>query len=306
MLLLLKGNFRDGFHMYEARRKLAEYRPLRFPNWNGVEKIDGQKLLIRAEQGLGDTIQFCRFINGLCDRKADITFAVPRALRPLLSQSLIGVALDEDSDGLPHHDVEVSLLSLPAILGIDQSHLPFRTNYLVADSGRHRKWLAALPSARLRVGIAWQGKLTSGVERGRSFSLDLFSSVASIPGVQLISLQKGPGAEQLSRYARPLNLYIPGDHFDEDGAFVDTAAIMMSLELVITSDTSIAHLAGALGVPVWVVLQRVPEWRWMLDRNDSPWYPTMRLFRQTRTGNWDDPFSEIVDSISVLLHAEAP
>jgi tetratricopeptide (TPR) repeat protein len=301
MLLLLKGDLKEGFRRYESRLKLTGYRPARFTPWDGADAIEGRTLLVRAEQGLGDTLQFCRFIDGLLDRKASISFAVPLALHALLGPSLTGVTLHEDSDALSTHDFEVSLMSLPAILGIEQSNLPFRTKYLVADPRRRAKWSEVLPSAALKVGIAWQGKLTSAVEPGRSFSLDCFAGVASIPGVQLISLQKGRATEQLSHLAAHLNLYVPDERFDEDGAFVDTAAIMMSLDLVITSDTSIAHLAGALGVPVWVVLQRTPEWRWMLGRDDSPWYPTMRLFRQTRNGSWGEPFAEIIDSIAPLL-----
>ena len=300
MLLLLKGNLRDGFPMYEARLQLPSYRQARFPRWNGADSVEGRKLLVRAEQGLGDTIQFCRFIDGLRDRNVFITFSVSRTLWPLLSPNLKDVVIDEDSDALPRHDYEVSLMSLPAILGIDQSHLPFRKNYLVTDPRRRERWLKVLPTARLKVGIAWQGKLNSVVDQGRSFSLDYFSRIASISGVQLISLQKGNGTEQVARCANRLNLYIPENGFDEDGAFVDTAAIMMCLDLVITSDTAIAHLAGALGVPVWVVLQQTPEWRWMLNRNDSPWYPTMRLFRQSRSGSWDEPFTEITEAISTL------
>jgi len=303
MLLLLNGDLKEGFRQYESRLKLPGYRPTRFPPWTGIETIEGKKLLVRAEQGLGDTLQFCRFMDGLIGRKTAVSFAVPRALHALLRPSLTGVTLHEDSDALPTHDFEASLMSLPAILGVDQRNLPFRTNYLIANPTRREKWSEVLPSAALKVGIAWQGKLTSAVDRGRSFSLECFAGVASIPGVQLISLQKGPGSEQVSHLVGHMKLYVPDERFDEDGAFVDTAAIMMSLDLVITSDTSIAHLAGALGVPVWVVLQRIPEWRWMLGRNDSPWYPTMRLFRQTRNGCWDEPFAGIVDSIGPLLRS---
>ena len=153
-----------------------------------------------------------------------------------------------------------------------------------------------------RIGICWQGNRQAKVDAGRSFPLRLFEPIAAIPDVRLISLQKNDGVEQLSDLPDSMTVETLGEDFDAgNAAFVDTAAVMMSLDLVVTSDTAIAHLAGALGRPVWLALQQIPEWRWQLDRSDSPWYPTMRLFRQKQRGDWIGVFEEISSELQLLL-----
>src|SRR5262249_37202862 len=179
---------------------------------------------------------------------------------------------------LPAFDVQAPLLSLPGLLGAGPDRVPARLPYLFADEGLLEHWKRQLSGSgssppRCRVGIAWQGSPTYGKDRERSIPLAHFGALARVPGVQLVSLQKGPGAEQLAGLAGRFAVTDLGGGLDEAaGAFMDTAAVMKGLDLVVTSDTAVPHLAGALGVPVWVALSLVPDWRWLLGRQDSPWY----------------------------------
>ena len=152
----------------------------------------------------------------------------------------------------------------------------------------------------LKVGIAWQGTPTYRHDRLRSIPLARFESLARLPGIKLISLQKGPGTEQLQAMASKFSVVDLGTLDEAAGGFMDTAAVMKNLDLVISSDTAVAHVAGVLGIPVWVALQIVPDWRWLLEREDSPWYPTMRLFRQTRYGDWDGVFNRMAEELKKL------
>jgi hypothetical protein len=165
--------------------------------------------------------------------------------------------------------------------------------YLFAEPDRVAAWRDRIGTGGLRIGINWQGNSGRFEDRGRSMPLAAFAPLAAVPGVRLISLQKGEGEEQAANF--PVTTLAGLD--DGPDAFIDTAAVMATLDLIITSDTSIAHLAGALGRPVWVALRRIPDWRWMLDRTDSPWYPTMRLFRQTTEGDWDGVFAAIAEAL---------
>jgi hypothetical protein len=209
--------------------------------------------------------------------------------------------VDGDAGGEPF-DFQIPLLSLPAVCKTTLETIPATVPYLVAEPEVIARWQRELSGASgLKVGIAWQGNPTVKRDKYRSIPLECFAPLADCDNVRLISLQKGPGREQLSALAGRLGIIDLGPALDEDaGAFVDTAGVMMSLDLVITCDTSLAHLAGALGVPVWVALQYVPDWRWLVGRQDSPWYPTMRLFRQSRAGQWDDVFRRIAEALQSL------
>ena len=203
-------------------------------------------------------------------------------------------------------DFYVPLLSLPGVFGTTLATIPAGVPYLSAQPQRFFHWRREL--ARLggfRVGIAWQGAPGYAGDAQRSVPLAAFAPLANCPGVRLFSLQKHHGSEQLTPLADRLKIVDLGPLVDEaGGAFVDTAAVMKALDLVITSDTAVAHLAGALGVPVWVALPAVPDWRWLLDRDDSPWYPTMRLFRQTRAGDWSDVFARMASELRTLFAAQ--
>ena len=290
---LVLGEWEQGWPEYEWRWKNRDLHdpPCSRPRWTGQELRD-KTLLIEAEQGLGDTIQFIRFA-ALARRR--VNRVVCRCQRPLL-QLLEGVSgIDEifaDDDPPTHCDVWSPLLSLPMALGTKLSNIPSEP-YLKAHPLLVERWRKELERVQgFRIGIQWQGNPAYPKDRFRSFPLRQFGVLAHLPGVSLVSLQKGAGAEQLRNVDFPV--FELGSRLDEtSGAFCDTAAVMRSLDLVITTDTSIGHLAGALGVPAWIPLTTVPEWRWLWGREDSPWYPTVRLFRQARRDAWDEVFGRM-------------
>ena len=198
-------------------------------------------------------------------------------------------------DPLPAFDVHVPLLSLARILDTRLETIPHNVPYLFADPTLVTRWREKLSSITgLRIGINWHGREGHLLAQRRDLPLDRLAALGQVPGVRLISLQKGAGQNELARHSI---LHLGDDVDTVHGAFMDTAAVMMNLDLVITSDTSVAHLAGALGVPVWVGLPFAPDWRWLLERSDSPWYPTMRLFRQKPRGDWQSVLSEMTAAL---------
>ena len=200
--------------------------------------------------------------------------------------------VDPEERGL-RYDCHAPLLSLPLAFKTDQHTIPKDVPYLFADPQRARTGRTRLAIGDFKIGICWQGATTK-MDAGRSFPVEEFFPLSQIPQVRLVSLQKGEGEAQLLTLPEGMQVQALGDAFDAGpNAFLDTAAVMEGLDLVITSDTAVAHLAGALGRPTWVALQYVPDWRWLLDRDDSPWYPTMRLFRQPKLGDWKSVFQEI-------------
>jgi ADP-heptose:LPS heptosyltransferase len=203
----------------------------------------------------------------------------------------------------PPFDVQAPLVSLPGILKTDLNSIPAEVPYLSVPADLIENWRKTLPAdGRLRVGINWQGTPTFRWDRSRSMPLAEFAPLSQVEGVRLISLQKGSGIEQLAH--APFDVEDLGSRLDlGDAAFCDTAAVIKNLDLVITSDTAVAHLAGALGAPVWLALSFTSDWRWLLDRQDSPWYPTMRLFRQSVAGQWHDVFANMADQLRHLVAA---
>ena len=198
------------------------------------------------------------------------------------------------SAAAPRFDVVAPLLSLPARM----TEKPPEPPYLFVEADREQAWQGRIGGTGFRIGIAWQGFSGRHEDKGRSIPLTTFRPLA-LPGVRLISLQKGEGEAQITDVGFPVETLAGLDAGPD--AFLDTAAVMRTLDLVVTSDTAIPHLAGALGCPVWVALRLVPDWRWMLDRGDSPWYPTMRLFRQTRDGDWTSVFAGIAAALAERL-----
>ena len=302
---LLLGRMAEGWADYESRLELKENqqgRPqLNIPHWTG-ESLNGRSLLIYGEQGLGDVIQFYRYVPLLAEREpgARVTFVVRPSLVRLL-QSLRGnfrllssIAPDE------RFDLQCALLSLPLRFGTDLAGVPSTTPYLAADPARAARWHQRLGTGGFRIGISWHAR--PAVNPGRSFPLRELHRVAQIPGVRLISLQKGDGIEELSTLPPDMHVESLGQDFDNGpDAFVDTAAVMESLDLVVSCDTSIAHLAGAMGRPTFLALKCVPDWRWLLGRSDSPWYPALRLHRQRTPDDWRPVFDEI--GVEVEKHA---
>lgn len=311
LLLLLMGRFQEGWAFYDSRAQTPAVaaRPFPQPTWH-AEALAGRTLLVHAEQGLGDTIQFCRYVPSLMQRVAgngQVVFEVQRSLASLLASLPGPPAIVPAGVPLPPFDLVCPLMSLPERFGTTPESVPHNVPYLSADPGRVARWRERLGPHGFKIGIAWQGNPSSQAELGRSIPLARFLPLARLPGVRLISVQKEHGLAELSRLAEPSAIELPGADFDAGpDAFVDTAAIMAGLDLVITSDTAIAHLAGALARPVWVALQHVPDWRWMLQpTSDSPWYPTMRLFRQGRRGAWEEVFERIERALRDVLEARA-
>ena len=304
-LLLLRGAFAEGWREYEWRSKRKDWPDRRFkrPPWTGQD-IAGKRLFLYTETGLGAVIQFARFVRPLTRLGAKVTLEVPARLRRLLQRLDAPVELISAGDRVPDFDFHLPLVSAPLRLGFDPEREPAEIPYLSAEPDLAAAWAERLPAEGLRVGIAWQGRADTPLDKGRSLPVRALAPLAGVPGVRLISLQKNAGTEQLADLPAGMAVATLGDAFDAgpDG-FVDTAAAMMSLDLVVTSDTSIAHLAGALGRPVWIALRHVPDWRWMLDREDSPWYPTARLFRQRRPGDWDEVAERIGAAMARLSGA---
>jgi hypothetical protein len=253
---------------------------------------------------LGDIIQFSRFLTQLVALNAEVTFLLRSSMHRLLSVSAPSVRLAAAPPKGEDFDFQCALMSLPGAFGTSYENLPSSVPYLFAEKGVVGRWRERLGDQGLKIGICWQG---NPYDIGRSFPLRCFQPLAAISGVRLISLQKTHGLDQLENLPSGMEVETIGEEFDGGpDAFVDTAAVMSSLDLIITCDTSVAHLAGALGRPVWVALKHVPDWRWMLDRSDSPWYPTMRLYRQTIRDDWDSVFGQVAADVANLKAGKAP
>jgi hypothetical protein len=250
---------------------------------------------------LGDAIQFVRYAPLVKERGARVLFECHPKLRTFLS-GVAGVDRLVADAGEERFDYQVSLVSLPGIFGTTPATIPAPAAYLAADPARVAHWREKLrPLAGFKVGLNWQGNANFGGDYYRSAPLAKFAPLAEVPGVTLCSLQWGPGAKQLADVAGRFPVVDLGTPLDtESDAFVNTAAVIRNLDLVITTDTAVAHLAGALGVPVWVALQLSADWRYLEDRSDCAWYPSMRLFRQTRLGAWDDVFRAMVGPLQSL------
>ncbi|HLY06406.1 MAG TPA: tetratricopeptide repeat protein [Rhizomicrobium sp.] len=292
---LTMGNFEEWWQLYEWRKKKAEFPVYSQPEWLGNESLKGKTLFIHAEQGLGDTIQFCRYAILARERGARVVLAVQDSLVRLLKDLDPAVAIVGKTAAVPAFDYHVPLLSMPLAFQTNPGNCPNSIPYLRAEGDRVDKWRRRLGSKGFRIGVCWQGSKETDIDFGRSPPLRCFAGLAKLPNLRLISLQKNGGVEQLLDLPVGMNVETLGDDFDTGpDAFIDTAAVMGSLALVIASDTAVAHLSGALGIPTWVVLKHAPDWRWLFDDSDiSPWYPTMRLFRQTTSGDWSEVFAAV-------------
>jgi tetratricopeptide (TPR) repeat protein len=300
--LLLEGRFAEGWPEYEWRLQGKDHpkRELRSPPWDGGD-LNGRSILLLSEQGMGDTLQFIRYAKIVKQRGGRVTLGCPEPLVRILSTCpwLDRVASELSQEGF---DCHAQLMSLPRLLGTTLETIPAEVPYLFADPRLIEMWrerLAAYPG--LKVGINWQGNPKYAGDRQRSIPLEHFEPLAHVSGVTLISLQMGYGTEQLAQVADRFAVVTLGEDVDRtSGAFMDTAAVMKCLDLIITSDTSTPHLAGALGVAVWMATPFLPDWRWLLEREDSPWYPTMRLFRQAARGDWASVFARMAKELGSI------
>jgi tetratricopeptide (TPR) repeat protein len=286
LALLLKGDFETGLPHHEWRWRVRALgiggRHFDQPVWRG-EPLNGRRILLHAEQGAGDTLQFLRFAPLVAARGGRVFIEVPLELKRL-AMSVKGVEqVIGPGEVLPAFDLQCPLMSLPLAFGTTMASIPGEVPYLAAPEPLLADWRARLAgSAHPRVGLIWAGRPEHRRDRERSITLAALAPLAAT-GATFYSLQKGPAAEQAKTPPPGMALHDLGEAF---GDFADTAAAMSALDLVITVDTSPVHLAGAIGKPVWLLLAFAPDWRWFLDREDSPWYPTARLFRQTTRGDW--------------------
>ncbi len=304
LALLLDGRFEQGWKRYRWRRRISACETAYphcydAPQWDG-SPLDGRRLLLHYEQGFGDSIQFIRYAPLVKASGGHVVLEVRRPLACLFHRSL---AVDEivvaSSDPVPADafDVHASLLDLPGLFRTTPETIPYNVPYLHPDPAKVEYWEKRLCGDGLAVGVVWSGSSTHGDDRRRSCRLAEFEPLGEIDGLRLFGLQKGSQAAEADILGRELNLVNIGDEFSD---FDDTAAAIANLDLVISVDTSVAHLAGAMGKPVWTLLPFSPDWRWMLERTDTPWYPTMRLFRQTREGRWADVFGQVAEQLAVL------
>ena len=297
-LSLLRGDFADGLRRYEARRRQEGTRWTRLdgPEWRG-EPLTGKRILLYGEQGLGDTIQFARYAGLLTRMGAHVILGIYAPLAQLFRNLDGAPDITLPGHETPPYHYHLPLMSVPAVLRHGEADTP-RGPYLRAAPSLASRWATRLPAGQFRVGIAWSG---SKAIVGRSIPLEAFAPLGLVRGVTLISLQKNDGVEQLQDLPRGMQVATLGPDFDAGpDAFVDTAAVMMNLDLVVTCDTAMAHLAGALGRPVFVVLKPVPDWRWMMDRTDSPWYPTAHLFRRAVQEDWLDVMNRVGSAVARL------
>jgi Flp pilus assembly protein TadD len=293
-LALLQGDFARGWPEYEWRWRLpGMFLPrVAAPVWDGSSPA-GRTFLLRAEQGFGDTLQFVRFAAALERAGATAIVECQPALAPLLAKARGVQQVVPRGSPPPRCDFQIPLASLPGVLGIrDVAGIPAEVPYLAADAGRRDAWRAALARyAGGKVGIAWRGNPKHPQDCHRSIPPERFAVLAR-PGVTLVSLQAGERARGIPGIVEPAP-----DPERTPLPFAEWAALVATLDLVITCDSVMAHLAGALGIPVWIALPLVPDWRWLLGRDDSPWYPTARLFRQTRLDDWEPVFARVAAAL---------
>jgi tetratricopeptide (TPR) repeat protein len=307
--LLLRGEFAQGWKEYEWRYRIAGAAPLLPPNnrpqWDGAP-LPGATLLLIADQGFGDSIQFCRYIPWVCARCPQVVVVADPLLHPLIRQIDPAVKLADHWDRCPPFAAYCPLSGLPRLHGTTLDTIPGKVPYLHPDPVRTAAWRSRLqdllPSGLRRVGIVWAGRPTHNNDLNRSMSLSAFAPIAALDGVSLVSLQKGPAQGAIADYFDRAPLLNLGAEIVD---FVDTMSIIETLDLVITVDTAVAHLAAAMGKQVWIMLPHAPDWRWLLERSDSPWYPTARLFRQPSPGDWGTVARRVGEALSEPMFQSA-
>jgi tetratricopeptide (TPR) repeat protein len=305
LTFLLSGNFAEGWKEYGWRRKadpktLGRCERSGTPRWDG-ESFRGKRLFVHCEQGLGDNIQFVRYLPMVKARGGTVVLETPRPLIGLLRDF---PGIDElvehrpDQGPATHFDVYASLLDMPSIFGTTLETIPAEVPYIGADPAKVEYWRDKLAGPGFKVGIVWAGSPTHGNDRYRSCKLQCFAPLTEIGGVSLYGLQKGSAAAEIDELAGTMPITSLSQEFED---FTDTAAAIENLDLVISVDTSVLHLAGAMGKTVWAILPYAPEWRWMLNRRDSPWYPTMKLFRQDTRNGWGAVLHRVAEELRVTV-----
>jgi Flp pilus assembly protein TadD len=293
LTLLLRGEYAEAWPLYEARFQHAKHsvqRTIRQPRWDGGD-LHGRRILLHYEQGLGDTLQFVRYAPLVAARGGRVTLLCQPALSRLLQGQCELELVTSDEQALPAFDVQVPLLSLPMIFKTTLESIPAPNSYLKADPSLISKWNERLGAKRgLRVGLNWAGSPTPASNRKRTVGFAAMAPLAEVEGLAFFGLQVGAVATEAATPPSGMTIFDCSAHLTD---FAETAALISTLDVVVTCDTSVAHAAGALGVPTCVLLPSDPDWRWMLGRSDSPWYPSMRLFRQPTPGDYATPMREV-------------
>ncbi|OAF04824.1 hypothetical protein AYJ54_23585 [Bradyrhizobium centrolobii] len=288
MLLLLLGHFEEGWRKYEWRRRAStpHARPIQGEYWDG-SPLEGRTILLVAEQGIGDTLHMLRYVPRVASQAGKVHLMLPRGLLRLEGDALAPATLCAQDDDPPRFDCWAQLLSLPGIFATTAASIPAPIPYLRAPAIAPDEWRARLAGKGRAVGFVWAGNPEHENDHNRSIPFARMMALFAVDGIRWFSLQVGARTADLTGAPGIVDL-APQLH-----DFSETAAAISTLDLVITIDTSVAHLAGALGKPVWLLLPHAPDWRWLLARSDSPWYPTMRLFRQARRGDWDEVIAQV-------------
>jgi tetratricopeptide (TPR) repeat protein len=299
--LLLDDQFQQGWVEHEWRLKDENISPERFtdrPRWKG-ENLAGKSILLYAEQGLGDTIQFARYIPPVAQQAARVLVECQPHLICVLRSILDPSNIIPRGRDVPPTDFQSPLMSLPLVFDTRLESVPDHVPYLHPDPQKLAAWREKLAGGdgRRRVGLAWAGNPNFPGDRTRSLTLDKLAPFAQVRNVRFYSIQKGSPAEQLKNPPRGLKLVNLGPGLND---LADTVAVMSLMDLIVSTDTSLVHLAGALARPLWVMLQFIPDFRWLLEREDNPWYPTMRLFRQSTRGDWDQVIQRVAQALAAL------
>ena len=305
LALLLSGDFIEGWKEYKRRRN-AQLKTITDRHCSGKLRWDGspfegKRLLVHYEQGLGDNVQFARYLPMIKARGGTVIFETLRPLRGLL-RGFPGVdeLIEYRPDMKPSADFDLyaSLLDMPHLFGTTLETVPAAVPYIYPDPAKVQYWRNVLAGPGFKVGIVWAGSCVHGNDRYRSCNLEHFAPLTKIRGVRLYGLQKGKASARMDQLAGTMPVTNISKDFND---FTDTAAAIENLDLVISVDTSVLHLAGAMGKPTWALLPFAPEWRWMLSRSDSPWYPTMKLFRQEMWNGWDGLFRRVAEELSFMV-----
>lgn len=298
-LYLLQGRYQPGWDLYEQFRLGQLKNDLHdIPLWQG-EKLQGSRVLLFFEQGLGDTLQFVRYVSRIQEQAAEVTLWVQPSLKEVIACSYPKITVC-DKNTLPaemDYDFVASLLSLPKIFKTNTASIPQGIPYLQTVQAVTRKWetkLKLISGGKIKVGTVWAGNPNHANDYNRSIPFEVFRQIFTMPGVAWFNLQKGKRSDEVKKE------FAVNDYSLELTDFSQTAGLIANLDLVITVDTAVAHLAGALGKNVWNLLPYFPDWRWQLDRDDSPWYPTMRLFRQTARGDWAGVIKKVTKNLGEM------
>jgi len=299
------GDYANGWKNYEHRWESTNFpspkREFKQPCWNGVDNLNDKTILLHGEQGLGDNIHFVRYLNLIKLKAKKVLLQIDGKLVQLFKDSNFGDDIFSNNEKLPDFDIHCPLLSLPFKCSTTIKNIPFNEKYIFPRKNKIIKWKKIFDNKFLNIGINWQASNILDLDKGRSFKLEYFHNISLLNKVKLFSLQKFNGLEQIKENIKKIKLNTI-DSFDEEAPFVDTAAIIENLDLVITCDTSIAHLSGAIGKKTFLLLQENSEWRWLRDIDYSPWYSSIKIYRQKNQGDWSNVFDEVKKDIKRLIN----